>query len=82
MSDVCVEIHAVSILKSCVCFFIEVPSHLLIEPDGKTLHSFGFDAQEKFAQLEQDSKHKEWYYFRNIGMVLLDKNVGSEIFFV
>ncbi|XP_045210214.2 heat shock 70 kDa protein 12A-like [Mercenaria mercenaria] len=49
------------------------PTTILIKPDGKTIDSFGFDAETKYAELAEDQKHKEWYFFKRFKMQLFDK---------
>ncbi|KAL3862559.1 hypothetical protein ACJMK2_008519 [Sinanodonta woodiana] len=48
----------------------KAPTTALIRPDGKTLHAFGYDAEDKYASLAQNNEHKDWYYFRRFKMAL------------
>ncbi|XP_060559752.1 heat shock 70 kDa protein 12A-like [Ruditapes philippinarum] len=49
------------------------PTTILIHPDGKTIDSFGFDAETKYAELAEENQHKEWYFFKRFKMLLFDK---------
>ncbi|XP_060566322.1 heat shock 70 kDa protein 12A-like [Ruditapes philippinarum] len=49
------------------------PTTILISPDGQTFDSFGFDAETKYAELAEEQKHKEWYFFKRFKMQLYDK---------
>ncbi|XP_052795057.1 heat shock 70 kDa protein 12A-like isoform X2 [Mya arenaria] len=49
------------------------PTCVLIKPDGRTLHSFAYDAESKYAELSGEEKHTDWYYFRRFKMMLFDK---------
>ncbi|XP_052790091.1 heat shock 70 kDa protein 12A-like [Mya arenaria] len=51
----------------------KAPTVVLIKPDGKTLHSFGYDAESKYADLAETGDHKDWYYFRRFKMLLFDR---------
>ncbi|WAR26404.1 HS12B-like protein, partial [Mya arenaria] len=46
------------------------PTCVLIKPDGKTLHSFGFDAEAKYAELIEEDENKDWFFFRRFKMML------------
>lgn len=35
-------------------------------------HSFGYDAEEKYAELSEAEEHKEWYYFSHFKMKLMN----------
>ncbi|KAH3736872.1 hypothetical protein DPMN_043447 [Dreissena polymorpha] len=52
---------------------LKAPTCLLIKPDGKTMYSFGFDAETKYSELSQTKEHKKWYYFRRFKMNLWKK---------
>ncbi|XP_060065866.1 heat shock 70 kDa protein 12A-like [Ylistrum balloti] len=41
----------------------------LFTPDKK-FHSFGFDAEDKYADLTNDNEFHDWYYFRRFKMML------------
>ncbi|XP_071126188.1 heat shock 70 kDa protein 12A-like [Mytilus edulis] len=44
---------------------------ILLDADKK-FHSFGFEAETDYANLAQDDKHRDWYYFRRFKMVLFE----------
>lgn len=56
------------------------PTCVLIKPDGKTLDSFAFDAETKYADLSANGDHTEWYYFRRFKMMLYDRTVRRSFF--
>ncbi|XP_053399339.1 heat shock 70 kDa protein 12A-like isoform X2 [Mercenaria mercenaria] len=51
----------------------KTPTCVLINPDGKTLDSFGYEAETKYAELATDELHKPWFFFRRFKMMLFDK---------
>ncbi|XP_052790419.1 heat shock 70 kDa protein 12A-like [Mya arenaria] len=51
----------------------KAPTVVLIKPDGKTLQSFGYEAESKYAELAETGDHKDWYYFRRFKMLLFDE---------
>ncbi|XP_060558649.1 heat shock 70 kDa protein 12B-like [Ruditapes philippinarum] len=51
----------------------KAPTCVLIEPDGKTLDSFGYKAENKYADLSEERAHEPWYYFWRFKMMLYDK---------
>jgi hypothetical protein len=53
------------------------PTCVLIKPDGKTLHSFAFDAETKYAELAEEGEHKDWYFFKRFKMMLFGKIVSN-----
>lgn len=57
------------------------PTCVLIKPDGKTLDSFAFDAETKYADLSANGEHTKWYYFRRFKMMLYDKMVSMSRYF-
>ncbi|XP_069129609.1 heat shock 70 kDa protein 12A-like [Argopecten irradians] len=40
---------------------------------SETLHSFGFDAEDKYAALMEKNLHETWYFFRRFKMSLYDE---------
>ncbi|XP_013402235.1 heat shock 70 kDa protein 12A [Lingula anatina] len=61
------------------CALYKTPTCLLLRPDG-TLDSFGFEATEKYAEMEEEDCHKEWFYFDRFKLKLhtevrLDRNI-------
>lgn len=53
------------------------PTCVLIKSDGKTLDSFGYEAENKYAELALEKSHKEWYFFKRFKMVLFNR-IGIE----
>ena len=53
------------------------PTCALIHPGGQILHSFGFEAETKYAVLAEDNKHKEWYFFKRFKMMLFGQIVST-----
>ena len=47
---------------------MKAPTCLLLNPN-KSFNSFGFEAQDRFAELEEEEA-REYYYFENFKMVL------------
>ncbi|XP_033742404.1 heat shock 70 kDa protein 12B-like [Pecten maximus] len=45
---------------------------ILFKPDG-SFHSFGFDAEDKYADLLETQKHGSWYFFRRFKMSLYEQ---------
>ncbi|XP_060559750.1 heat shock 70 kDa protein 12A-like [Ruditapes philippinarum] len=58
-------------LKSAVS--LKGPTSILINPDGQTIDSFGFDAEDKYAELVEKGQHNDWYFFKRFKMQLYDK---------
>ncbi|XP_053390946.1 heat shock 70 kDa protein 12B-like, partial [Mercenaria mercenaria] len=48
------------------------PTSILIEPDGRTLNSFGFEAENKYADLAANQEHEDWYFFERFKMKLYE----------
>ncbi|KAL5012435.1 hypothetical protein ScPMuIL_010986 [Solemya velum] len=48
------------------------PTTILLKPD-KTFDSFGYTAEEKYADLVCDEAHHEWYYFEHFKTQLYDQ---------
>ncbi|KAK3603244.1 hypothetical protein CHS0354_007575 [Potamilus streckersoni] len=46
----------------------KAPTTVLIRPDGKTLEAFGYEAEDRYADLVEKGGHKLWYYFRRFKM--------------
>ncbi|KAK3577257.1 hypothetical protein CHS0354_030542 [Potamilus streckersoni] len=53
----------------------KAPTIVLIKPDGKTLDSFGYEAETKYAELASEGNfhHEKWYYFRRFKMMLHER---------
>lgn len=54
--------------------FEKTSSCILFNAAGN-FDSFGFEAEEKYANLSATNKHRDWYYFRRFKMMLYDKMV-------
>ena len=52
---------------------LKTPTCLLLNPD-KSFNSFGYEAQDKFAELE-DYEAQEYYYFERFKMILHSNEV-------
>lgn len=50
----------------------KAPTTALFDPQ-MTFHSFGYEAEEKYADLVQEKQHNEWHCFRRFKMKLHDK---------
>ena len=60
---------------TCVHRTEKTPTVLLLNPDTK-FHSFGYEAETKYAQLSEKQMHKDWYYFQNFKMKLYGDRVN------
>lgn len=49
----------------------KAPTTVLLKPD-QTFHSFGYDAEDKYAELSEAEEHEEWYYFSRFKMKLMN----------
>ncbi|XP_053374609.1 heat shock 70 kDa protein 12A-like [Mercenaria mercenaria] len=63
----------------------KTPTVILIQPDGKTLEAFGYEAENRYRDLTDMGEHHEYYYFRKFKMMLhkqlserLDRSVTLE----
>ncbi|KAK3577062.1 hypothetical protein CHS0354_003149 [Potamilus streckersoni] len=54
---------------------MKAPTTVLIKQDRKTLDSFGYDAEKKYAELASkgSSEYQRWYFFRRFKMMLHGK---------
>jgi hypothetical protein len=50
---------------------ISAPSTVIITPDGKTLHGYGYDAESFYDDLELENEHVQYYIFKNISIKLV-----------
>ncbi|KAK3602785.1 hypothetical protein CHS0354_026334 [Potamilus streckersoni] len=48
---------------------MKTPSCVLFEP-SKKFHSFGYQAEDKYAELALDNKHQDWFFFWRFKMSL------------
>ena len=47
----------------------KTPTSLLLKPN-KEFYKFGYDAEDKYAELALDGEHHEYYFFRRFKMLL------------
>jgi hypothetical protein len=57
---------------------LKAPTTVLLKPD-KTFHSFGYEAEKKYADLAENENHENWYYFRQFKMRLNRTRVSISI---
>ena len=48
---------------------LKTPTSILLNPQEE-FECFGYDAEDKYADLAYDDLHHEWYYFRRFKMML------------
>ena len=53
---------------------LKTPTCLLLDRN-KDIDSFGYEAEERYANLCMDGDNKNWYYFRRFKMALHDTKV-------
>ena len=56
------------------CKTHKTPTCLLLNPDH-SLHSFGYDAVEKYSELQSEKEEKEYLFFQHFKMELLNNKV-------
>ncbi|XP_060588441.1 heat shock 70 kDa protein 12B-like [Ruditapes philippinarum] len=49
---------------------LKVPTCILIKSDGKTTDSFGYDAENKYAELCEENEQRQWFFFKRFKMML------------
>ena len=64
----------------------KAPTCLLLAPD-LTFHSFGYEAMENYAQLQNEEEEQEFFFFQHFKMALHSDTVGgsllnSEVFLI
>ncbi|KAK3600053.1 hypothetical protein CHS0354_012744 [Potamilus streckersoni] len=52
---------------------LKAPTKILIQPDGRTFDSFGYEAEDKYIELTRKGGHENWYYFSRFKMMLYEK---------
>ncbi|KAL3871162.1 hypothetical protein ACJMK2_039178 [Sinanodonta woodiana] len=54
---------------------------ILVKEDGQTLDSFGYDAENKYAQFAEDEAEElhTWYYFWRFKMLLYNRKISSKM---
>ncbi|KAL4230331.1 Heat shock 70 kDa protein 12A [Mactra antiquata] len=73
----------ISVLRSCVVgtarsVSVKEPTIVLFD-EHKKFHSFGYKAEDTYADLFIDDEHHKWYFFKRFKMRLYDKKVNSKI---
>ncbi|KAL3881740.1 hypothetical protein ACJMK2_028136 [Sinanodonta woodiana] len=53
--------------------YIKAPTSILFNPQ-KEFDSFGFEAEDKLAELSKTGTHKDWYLFKQFKLVLMKEN--------
>ncbi|XP_060582167.1 heat shock 70 kDa protein 12B-like [Ruditapes philippinarum] len=53
------------------CQTISAPITVIIKPDGKTLHGYGYEAEVLYDELKLENKHKQYYFFKDISLKLM-----------
>jgi hypothetical protein len=56
----------------------KTPTSILFTP-WKSFQSFGYEAEEKYAALSQDGRHKDWYFFKRFKLTLYNNKVGYQL---
>ncbi|XP_060606844.1 heat shock 70 kDa protein 12A-like [Ruditapes philippinarum] len=51
---------------------MKAPTTVLIQPDGHTLEAFGYEAEDRYAELADEKEHRTYYYFERFKMMLFD----------
>ena len=54
----------------------KAPTCVLIKPDGETLEAFGYEAETKYADMTDNNRHKDYYFFKRFKMMLHGKIVS------
>jgi hypothetical protein len=54
---------------------LKTSSCILFRPD-QSFDSFGFEAEDKYAELAMDENHFDWYYFKRFKMLLYENMVN------
>jgi hypothetical protein len=60
---------------------ISAPITVIIKPDGKTLHGYGYDAEGLYDELELENKHK-YYFFKDISVKLVKSFKEVSLFYM
>ena len=56
----------------------KAPTCLLLAPD-LTFHSFGYEAMENYAQLQNEEEEQEYFFFQHFKMALHSDTVGDSL---
>jgi hypothetical protein len=54
---------------------MKAPTTVLIQPDGHTLEAFGYEAEDRYAELADEEEHRTYYYFQRFKMMIFDTKV-------
>lgn len=57
---------------------LKIPTTVLFDQNGK-LHSFGYEAEDKYSELFLNDEHREWYFFTRFKMVLYSHKVDRSM---
>ncbi|XP_060577016.1 heat shock 70 kDa protein 12A-like [Ruditapes philippinarum] len=60
------------LVSSSSAVSLKTPSCILFDPEGN-FHSFGFEAEDKYADLAADENHFKWFYFKRFKMLLYEQ---------
>ena len=66
---------------------LKASSAVLLRPDGETLEAFGNEAEDKYAELQENNGHEFYYYFTDMLVKLKkyyeEKGVSNKhVFFI
>lgn len=56
--------------------FQKTPTCVLVNPDGKTVEAFGFEAEDKYIDLVAKGTHEDYFFFKRFKMAL-NKKLGE-----
>ncbi|XP_060588440.1 heat shock 70 kDa protein 12B-like [Ruditapes philippinarum] len=62
------HITAKAVRNSCISH--KVPTCILINADGTTPHSFGYDAEDKYVEICEKREQHQWFFFKRFKMML------------
>ncbi|KAL3841758.1 hypothetical protein ACJMK2_019860 [Sinanodonta woodiana] len=49
---------------------LKAPTTVLVRPDGETLEAFGYKAETTYAELADEGKHEDYFYFKRFKLML------------
>ncbi|XP_060556338.1 heat shock 70 kDa protein 12B-like [Ruditapes philippinarum] len=73
-----IETNEAWVAGSAQLMSLKCPTAVLLTPE-KEFHSFGFEAEDKFADLAEDDEHHDWYLFRRFKMSLYSTGKDLQI---
>lgn len=50
----------------------KAPTTVLVNPNGRTLEAFGYEAENKYAELVDNGEYRTYFYFQHFKMLLYD----------